>query len=183
MTNPASFATKRLLLISVLLLSAWCGMVAGILEVSMIVIRKEAFDSNHLYGMSRHFVWLIPVTNLGVCLVLGFFLWIVGFAWPNRARWLLPRILCAITLLPMVLIAFPRIYSWAWLAVTAGVAARLVPVLELHRRQVRRFVQLSFPVAFATLLLLAASPWIRDRIEQSRAGARPLPPPGSPNLI
>ena len=56
---------------SLLLLSAWCGLVAGLLEVGAIVIRKEMFDANHLYGVSRHFAWLIPVTGfLGVFLVL-----------------------------------------------------------------------------------------------------------------
>ena len=71
MTKCANIARPM----SLLLLSAWCGLVAGLLEVGTIVIRKEMFDANHLYGMSRHFVWLIPVTNLGVFLVLGFFGW------------------------------------------------------------------------------------------------------------
>ena len=66
-------------------LSAWCGLVAGLLEVGTIVIRKELFDANHLFGMSRHFVWLIPVTYLGVFLVLGFIGWCAGLAWPRAA--------------------------------------------------------------------------------------------------
>src|ERR1700722_15734460 len=119
---------KRPGLMSLLLLSAWCGLVAGLLEVGSIVIRKEMFDPNHLYGMSRHFVWLIPVTNLCVFLVLGLFGWIVGLAWPRRARWLFAPTLCPLVLLPMVLIAFPRIYTLAWLALTLGVASRLVPL-------------------------------------------------------
>ena len=85
---PRAPVAKPLGLMSLLLLSAWCGLVAGLLEVGTIVIRKEAFDANHLYGMSRHFVWLIPVTNLGVFLVLGLFGWIAGLAWPRRGRWL-----------------------------------------------------------------------------------------------
>ena len=54
----------RVSFISLVLLSAWCGLVAGLLEVGTIVVRKRMFDPNHLYGMSRHFVWLIPLTNL-----------------------------------------------------------------------------------------------------------------------
>ena len=56
-------ATRAPGLISMLALSAWGGLVAGLLEVATIVFRKEMFDANHLYGMSRHFVWLIPVTQ------------------------------------------------------------------------------------------------------------------------
>ena len=106
-------------------------------------------------------------------------------AWSGRAalRWLLTRILCALVLLPMPLIAFPRIYTLAWLALTLGLASRLVPRLEANRRQFRRFVQVSLPVALVTLLLLGVFPWINDRIKQSRESARPLPPPGSPNLL
>jgi arylsulfatase A-like enzyme len=170
-------------LVSLLLLSAWCGLVAGLLEVGAIVIRKELFDANHLYGMSRHFAWLIPVTYLGAFLVLGFIGWCAGLAWPRGARWLLTRTLCTLVILPIVLIAFPRIYTIAWLALALGLATQLVPRLESHARRLRRVVQLSFPLAFATLLVLGALPWIEDRIKQSRAGARPLPPPGSPNLL
>ena len=64
-----------------------------------------------------------------------------------------------------------------------GVAARLVPRLESNPRRFRRFVQVSFPVALGMLLVLGASPWIADRIKQSRESARPLPPPGSPNVL
>ena len=154
---PPDLVAKRPKLMSLLLLSAWCGLAAGLLEVGTIVIRKELFDPNHLYGMSRHFVWLIPVTNLGVFLVLGLFGWIVGLAWPRRTGWLLSRFLCTIVLLPMLLIAFPRIYTTAWLAVSLGVASRLVPLLESNPRRFRRFVQVSFPVALMTLLFLGAS--------------------------
>ena len=54
---------NRLGFISLLLLSAWCGLVAGLLEVGTIVLRKQVFDPDHLYRMSRHFVWLIPLVE------------------------------------------------------------------------------------------------------------------------
>src|SRR5262249_26838098 len=132
---------------------------------------------------SRHFAWLIPATYLGVFPVLGFIGWCAGSAWPRGARWLLTRILCTLVLLPIALIAFPRICTIASLALALGLASPLVRRLESHGRRFRRVVQLSFPLAFATLLVLGALPWIEDRIKQSREGTRPLPPPGSPNLL
>ena len=48
------------------------------------MVRKRAFDENHLYGMSRHFVWLIPATNLGVFLLLGLLGWLVILVWPRH---------------------------------------------------------------------------------------------------
>jgi hypothetical protein len=56
---------------SLLLLSAWCGLVAGSLEVGTIVLRKQVFDPDPFSRMSRHFVWLIPLSNLGIFLILG----------------------------------------------------------------------------------------------------------------
>ena len=39
---PPEWVAKRPGLMSLLLLSAWCGIAAGLLEVGTIVIRKEA---------------------------------------------------------------------------------------------------------------------------------------------
>jgi len=162
---------------------AWCGLVAGLLEVGTIVLRKALFDPNQLYGMTRHFGWLIPVTNLCIFLAVGLLGWIICWAWPRRGFWLYVRISCALTLLPMFLVAFPRIYCLAGLVLVLGIAGWLVPLLERNRQSLHRFVQVSFPLAVAVLLILAAVPWAGDQIKQSRASAHPLPPPGSPNVL
>ena len=65
------FAAGRLRPHQVLILSLWCGLVAGPLEVGAIVLRKHTVDLNQFYWMSRHFVWLIPLTNLLIFLILG----------------------------------------------------------------------------------------------------------------
>jgi arylsulfatase A-like enzyme len=44
-------------------------------------------------------------------------------------------------------------------------------------------VRAGFPVVLGIAAILGASPWIGDRIKQSRASARPLPPPGSSNVL
>jgi arylsulfatase A-like enzyme len=181
-SNP-DLAMNRLGFISLLLLSAWCGLVAGLLEVGAIVLRKQVFGPNHLYNMSRHFVWLIPLSNLCVFLVLGLFGCGVILVWPSRGRWLFTRGLGAIALLPSILVAFPRIYSLAWLVFSLGLAARLVPRIERNSRSFRRFVVVSFPAAVAVVASLGASLWVGDWIKQSRENARPLPPPGSPNVL
>ena len=89
---PVDLAAKPPGLISVVFLSLWCGIVAGLLEVATIVIRKQLFDANHLYGMSRHFIWLIPTMYLCAFAVLGVLGSLVSFFWPSRHIWLLPRV-------------------------------------------------------------------------------------------
>ena len=46
-------------------------------------VRKTAFDANHLYGMSRHFVWLIPLANLSV-FSWHWECWVGSPAWRGR---------------------------------------------------------------------------------------------------
>jgi arylsulfatase A-like enzyme len=174
---------KRLGVASILVVSAWCGLVAGLLEVATIVVRKEAFDANRLFAMSRHFVWLVPLSNLCFFLLLGLIGSAAAWAWPRRGPRLLARSLCALVLLPVFLIAFPRVYALAWLAVTAGIASRLVAVFEANPLRFRRAVQLSFPLALAICIGLGAIPFASDRIKQSREADRAFPREGSPNIL
>jgi arylsulfatase A-like enzyme len=181
-TSP-DLAARRRGLLARLALSGWCGLISGLLEVGTIVLRKHAFDTNHLYGMSRHFVWLIPMTNLCIFLALGGVSCLAVLIWPRRGGWLAARGLCALTLLPPLLVAFPQIYGVAWLVVAAGISARLVPALGRRAAGFRRLVRASFPVVAGLVAILAASPWVSDRLKEWRERSGPLPPPDSPNVL
>jgi len=173
----------RLGFVRVLVLSAWCGLVSGLLEVGTLVLRKSTFDPNHLYWMSRHFVWLIPLTNLGAFLAVGILLGLVILAGRRQGSWLAARLLCALTLLPAALVALPQIYEWASMLVALGIAARLVPVLERHRAGFGRLVRITFPVVAGLAAILAVSIWGGDRLKEWREAARPSPGPDSPNVL
>ncbi len=166
-----------------LIVSAWCGLVSGLLEVGTIAVRKRTFDPNHLYTMSRHFVWLIPLINLGLFLALGIACKLLARAWPRRVDWLAPRLLASLTLLPPLLVGLPRIHGLAWFIVTLGVAARLVPALERHAAGFRRLLRLSAPFIVGLVMILAAMTWGGDRIRAWRQANKPPPAPGSPNVL
>jgi arylsulfatase A-like enzyme len=176
-------ATRRVGLIPVLLLSAWCGLVSGLLEVGAIVLRAHAPGGDHFYRISRHFVWLTPLLNLALFLVLGVVLGILIRCAPRRGRWLAGRLLCTLTVLPAVWAGFPGIYSEAGFLLALGIAARLVPSLERHAWGLRRLVRLSLPVAAGLVAAAAAALWGHDRIAEWREARRPFPPPGSPNVL
>jgi arylsulfatase A-like enzyme len=166
-----------------LVLSVWCGLVCGPLEVGAIVVRKHTVDLNHFYWMSRHFVWLVPLTNLLIFLILGVLLALLALCWPVRGSWLGERLLCGLTLLPILWAAFPLIYGPAGFLLALGIANGLVPLLEKHAAGFRRFVGLSFPVLAVVTPVLAASVWLGDRRKEWREEARPLPPGDSPNVL
>ena len=105
-------AVNRPGVISLLLLTAWCGLVAGLLEVGTTVLRKHVFDPNQLYKLSRHFVWLIPLSNVAVFLALGLLGSGVVLMWPRRGRWLFLRVLGAMALLPALWLPFHGSTDW-----------------------------------------------------------------------
>jgi arylsulfatase A-like enzyme len=166
---------------SMLLLSSWCGLVAGLLEVAVTVLRRRALDL-HTVPISRHFVWMVPLANLAIFCVLGTLLALLVLC-GRRGRWLAPRLLCALTLLPPIWAASPRIFGPAGLVMVLGAAVRLVPALERRPTGLRRVVLASFPVVAGIVSLLAALLLGQDEIKQWREARRPLPPPGSPNVL
>ncbi len=170
-------------LFPLVMLSAWCGLVAGLLEVGVIILRKRMLDSDHLYKMSRHLVWLIPSINLTIFLLLGVVLSAFVWCWRLRGPWLAPRLLCALTLLPPIWAASLGIYCPAGFILALGFASRLVPALERNVSGFRRLVRVSFPLVAGLVPILAASLWGSDRKKAWGEEMRPLPPTGSPNVL
>ena len=146
-SSPADLAASRPWAITFLLLSAWCGLVAGLLEVATIVLRKRLFDSNHLYGMSRHFIWLIPLTNLCVFLALGGLGCVLALPWRPRGRWLF----CATPLCAHLAALGPGRLSpdlrSGLVGGGAGAGDSARSALRAKCPRFRRFVQVSFPLA------------------------------------
>ena len=169
-------------IISVLMLTIWCALVAGLLEAAAFTVHK-ALDANRFSMVSRDFAWLIPVANLLIFVTLGFLGWLAIWSWPVRGRWLLARGLCMLTIWPMLLAGMPSIFALAWLAVALGVSVRVVPLLERNLARVRRFVWLSLPVVALVVVALAVWPRGSDWIKQARENAQDLPPAGSPNVL
>ena len=68
--GPANDRPARSGPIALLGLSAWCGTIAGLLEVTTVVVRKRFFDTNQLLSMTRHFIWLVPLADLLILLLV-----------------------------------------------------------------------------------------------------------------
>ena len=173
---------NRLGPIALLCLSAWCGTIAGLLEVVTVVVHKRFFDTNQLLSMTRHFIWLFPLAYLLIFLLVGLTGSLAVFHRPSSGRWAILRTLCALTLLPMFLVAVPQVYAMAWLVVAVGLSARLVPVLERQGAAFRRVALFSSPILALTLAALAAAPWTVDWIQQQRERRRPIPA-DAPNIL
>ena len=131
-SSPTPMAAPRLGSLDVFLLSVWCGLAAGCLEVATRVFCKRMGVAQPLYLMSRHFLWLGPLSNLLLFSGLGMGLAALTRARPRFGGLVSPRLVCALAPLPVAMVAGPFLYAEAWFLLLLGVASRLVPALERH---------------------------------------------------
>jgi arylsulfatase A-like enzyme len=140
-------------------------------------------STNRLYLMSRHFVWLVPLVDLLLFLVMGAGLALVARLWPRRGGRISLRLLAALAVWPALMVAVPGIYASAWFVLALGLAWRAVPLLERNAAQSRGWLLRSFPALLGLVAVVAGlvsgEGWFKQRREMSR----PLPAAGSPNVL
>jgi arylsulfatase A-like enzyme len=173
---------RRLSPLDVLVLSACCGLAGGLLEVGTRVVCK-ILPSHRMYSMSRHFIWVGPLSNLLLFTGIGLFLALATKVWPHRAGWLASRLVCSLAILPVLSVMSPKIYPWAWAILAVGLASRLVPILERRQAEVRRWLMWSFPGLLGIVLFLAGFVLGGDWLKERREVSRPVPSGGSPNVL
>jgi hypothetical protein len=178
----AQASRLRLGALDVLVLSLWCGLAAGLLEVGARLLCRW-IGTYALFTMSRHFVWLVPLANLLFFAGIGTFLAFATKRWPRRGGWLSPRVLCAGTFLPMFMVAGPRIYAEVWLILCMGIASLLIPELERRAIGLRWSLLKTLPCLLGLVLVLAGFVFGRDWLKQRRESDRPLPAAASPNVL
>jgi arylsulfatase A-like enzyme len=188
-TNPspdldrARVGRHRIGAVDLFLLSAWCGLAAGLLEALVRVVCGSIEPIQRLYMVSRHFLWLGPLANLLLFLGMGLVLSVAVKLSPRAAGWLGPRLICAGATLPVLMAAVPQIYEEAWAIVGLGIAVQLVPILERHITSLRWKLLWSFPLMLGMVILLATYVFGGDRLKQAREASRPMPPANSPNVL
>jgi arylsulfatase A-like enzyme len=167
----------------VFVLAAWCGLAGGLMEVATRLVCKNLGISTQLFQMSRHFLWLAPLSNLLLFSGMGSILALAIKLWPRRAGWLSPRLICACALLPGLVVACPRVYSAALLVLAFGIASCLIDLLEPRVGGLRRWWAVSFLGLVGLVTALAAFAFVPDWLKQRVEAGRPMPRAGSPNVL
>jgi arylsulfatase A-like enzyme len=182
-SGSAPDVPRRITAVELFVLSAWCGLASGLAEVGSRVACRAIDPTQRLYFVSRHFVWLGPLSSLLFFSLMGLLLAFAVRISPAAARWLGLRAMCACAILPVLLAAEPRIYPEAWALFSFGIAIRFVPVLERHRTTLRSKIPWTFPLMAGLVIALTSSIFLGDRREQAHEAGRTLPPAGSPNVL
>jgi arylsulfatase A-like enzyme len=153
------------------------------LEVATTICVRNLIPTTRGYLMSRHFIWLTPVSNLMLFSAIGLPLTAVAWFWPRRGGWLGPRLISFLAVLPPLMVTSPRIYPIAWMILAAGIASGIAAALEWHAPGLRRRLLHSFPALFVLVVVLAGwtvgGEWLRER----RESGRPSPPGDAPNVL
>jgi arylsulfatase A-like enzyme len=162
-------------------LAAWFGLLGGLIDLGMIHLRRDVFHATLYYEQGRHFHWVVPVANLAVMMVPGFFVAGLIKLRPalvsgRSAAWMFSTLAIWGPLL-----RFP-LYGAATLVLAAG-AARGISCL-FDSSTLRRFALRSLPVLAGLVGLTAVISITRQALAESQARARlPAAPAGARNVI
>jgi arylsulfatase A-like enzyme len=183
--RDTSNAPSTLRPIDLFLMMLWFGIIAGIVELALVLAQRNLIDRISLASLrtSRHFVWMIPAADsllFGACGLL--------FAWLGRnrpARVLGP--VCAVTTGLLALSALQSVEGLrtiARLAMTGGAIAWGTPWLKAGFPRLRRIFRATLPVMAAGVLLVAGLDSAYVNSAERRALDR-LPPgsPAAPNVL
>ncbi len=182
MMSSTTASRRRLGPFDVIVLSAWCGLAGGLLEVAARLVAKH-IPPRRLYSMNRHFIWMAPLSSLLLFAAMGLFLALATRFWPRRGRWLVARFLCFMVILPVPLVIGPQIAPWASAILVAGISSCLVPFLERRATTAWRWLLRGFPAFLGGVMALAALLFGGDRLEEWREASRPLPGGDPPNVL
>lgn len=161
------------------------GLVSGILEVAIQAGRQTFSGASSLGAlqMNRHFLWMIPVTNLLIFVAVAMPLAALSLARPRFARQAARTLLIFLTSLSMLLIV--RGVHWLATAVlAAGIAYRVAPILERRLQRPRRFLLLSLPAVIGVAAGLGFMSYDRVVLEERRTtNALPAVDSKAPNVL
>ena len=99
--------------------------------------------------MSRHFVWMIPLSNLSIFLASGLLLGLLGWFRPalaSRTAVVVFGFLCCLALLLTV----PGLYAMAAISLAGGMAALIARRASKHPARFQRILAISIPVLAVT---------------------------------
>jgi arylsulfatase A-like enzyme len=161
---------------TILLLAVWIGLMAGFLDLGLLIIKKRWIDSD-FFRLGEHFGWIIPAGVLTLVLLPGMVLALIALL--RRRRFPLRG---AVGLLSFVgfldVSARLPLEVWAALPLAAGLAAQSARLARPRHRAFLLLVRRTAPALVGIVVAIALVTFGRRAWSEHRARAA-LPPPPS----
>jgi arylsulfatase A-like enzyme len=165
-----------------ILFAFWFGLATGLVEVGIVTLEKL-----YLYPMmrlSRDFVWMAPVAEVSLLLLVTLPLILVGRLW--RKLDLLPIVLfiCSLLAFLNLLMLVPRLHHLAALLLAAGLAVQVARYSTARAAAFRAVVKRTLFWMIGIVFLLAVGIQARQAFAERQALAM-LPPArqDAPNVV
>jgi arylsulfatase A-like enzyme len=166
---------------TVLVVSVWIGLVAGFLDLGLMVMRRRLIDGD-FYRLGEHFGWIIPAGVAALVLVPGMVLALIA-----RLRRGGVRPGAAVGLLSLVgsldLCARLPVESWAALLLSGGLAIQSARLVGPRRRAFLKLVRITAPLLIGLGVVIALVTFGRRAWLEHRAVANLPPPPTARNVL
>jgi arylsulfatase A-like enzyme len=163
--------------VSIVLMATWFGLAAGLLELASLIIRVQVLERG-FFLRSRHFVWMVPVSDLAIFGSCGLLLAAVG----RLGRHPSPRLVIGGFLLLACMSQFLLVrglHSLTCALLSVGIAVRASRWIAGRRASLWRLIHRSLPVLAVILAILVATAIVGDRSPRPRASN----PPQGPNVV
>ncbi|MEP6573592.1 MAG: sulfatase [Gemmatimonadota bacterium] len=163
-----------------ILLAAWTGLAAGLVETLLLGVQKFAF--HRLVFLSADALWMPAVADFGFFLIPGLVLWLVA-----RARGMTSRALwfgvCAYLFVQSVLFMYKPLHKGAAMLIALGLAVQCARRLPARGDRIVRIARRTLPLLFGLVLVLAVGLHVGQGISERRKLAALPPAPHTPNIL
>ncbi len=166
---------------TILMVAAWIGLIAGFLDLGMMLINK--WVDGDFYRLGGDFVWIIPAGVTMLVLVPAIVVLVIA-----RIRGGAVRLGVAVGLLSFVgfldVSARLPLHLWASLLLCSGLAIQLARLVGRHRPAFLRLIRRTIPLlAGALLAIMLATIGGRAWSEHRAVTALPAAPAGARNVL
>jgi arylsulfatase A-like enzyme len=172
----------------ILLMAVWFGLLAGLGEVSMFVIKKyfvpQLTPTGPFTYLSRHFTWMIPLAEVIVYAVPAIILSVIAWRWPRLVSVRVTAFVFSFLGFLSLLLLVVWFNKYARLALAAGLAVQASRLIAAHSNVFYRLVRRTIIWLVALVAGLAAGTYGWEAAGEYRALAA-LPPasPDAPNVL
>ena len=167
---------------TVLLLGLWIGLIAGFLDLGLLVVNRRVIDGDFL-RLGGHFPWIIPSCVTILVLVPAVVIAVIA-----RLRGGTIRLGTAVWTLSVIgfldVCARLPVEPWAALLLSGGLAVQVVRMIRPRRPAFVRLVRRTVPVLAGTLVaVLLVTIGGHAWSERQAASALPPAPAGARNVL